>query len=53
MSAGGNEGLRIGVLTTDTAHHPYFLRRLRAELPAGARIAVNLFELKLYPLAQP
>ncbi len=41
--------MRIGILTTDTAHHRYFIRRLHRELPRGADIAFNVFERKPYP----
>lgn len=41
--------LRIAILTTDTPHHRYFLRRMQGELPSGSRIVLNLFEEKPYP----
>ena len=41
--------LRLGVLTTDTAHHRYFLRTLHRELPSDARLVVSLFEEWPYP----
>ena len=41
--------LRIAVLTTDTPHHRYFLRRLLRDLPPGSEIVVNIFEEKPYP----
>ena len=40
--------LRLGVLTTDTAHHRYFLGRLPRELPSDARLVVSLFEERPY-----
>jgi methionyl-tRNA formyltransferase len=41
--------MRIGVLTTDTPHHRYFLGELHRQLPAGTEIVVNLFENRPYP----
>lgn len=41
--------LRIAVLTTDTPHHRYFLRRLWREIPPAARVVLNLFETRAYP----
>lgn len=41
--------LRLAVLTTDTPHHRYFLRRLVEDKPAGVVIAANLFETRSYP----
>ncbi len=41
--------MRFAVLTTDTSHHRYFLRRLAAELPDGAEIVLNIIETKGYP----
>ena len=38
--------LRLGILTTDTPHHRYFLRQLETRLPAGVEIAFNLFETR-------
>ncbi len=36
-------------MTTDTAHHRYFLRRLVAELPNDIELVLNVFETKGYP----
>ncbi len=41
--------MRIAVLTTDTAHHRYFLRRLSAQLPAGCDLVMAMFETRPYP----
>ncbi len=41
--------MRIAILTTDTAHHRYFLRELDERLPSGSEIVLNLFETKGYP----
>jgi folate-dependent phosphoribosylglycinamide formyltransferase PurN len=41
--------MRIVILTTDTAHHRYFLQQLEREMPDGAKIVLNLFETKRYP----
>jgi folate-dependent phosphoribosylglycinamide formyltransferase PurN len=41
--------MRIVILTTDTAHHRYFLKRLSAELPAGTELVLNIFETRVYP----
>ena len=41
--------LGIGVLTTDTAHHCFFLRELHRRLAPNARIVVTLFEERPYP----
>lgn len=41
--------MRIAVLTTDTLHHRYFLRRLVRDLPDGAEIVLTLFETRPYP----
>lgn len=41
-------GLRIAILTTDTAHHRYFLRRLSKEKPKDVVIGGVLFERQPY-----
>lgn len=41
--------MRIAVLTTDTPHHRYFLRRLAAELPDQIQLVLNIFETREYP----
>ena len=42
--------LNIAVLTTDTAHHRFFLRELNRELPKEARVVMTLFEERPYPM---
>jgi formyl transferase-like protein len=41
--------MRLGVLTTDTPHHRYFLREVQRRLPEGVEIVVSLFEDRPYP----
>lgn len=41
--------MRIAVLTTDTLHHRYFLRRLEHDLPKGAQVVLAIFESSPYP----
>jgi len=41
--------MQLGVLTTDTAHHRYFLRRLVRDLPPAIHISLNVFETIEYP----
>lgn len=41
--------LRIAVLTTDTLHHRYFVKRLFRETANHTLIVLNLFETKPYP----
>jgi hypothetical protein len=43
---------RIAVLTTDTPHHRYFLRRLGTELSGHISVAQVLFEQRPYPWRQ-
>lgn len=43
--------MRVAILTTDTAHHRYFLRRLLSELPRGIELVLTIFETKGYPWA--
>lgn len=45
----GSTPLRVGVLTTDTPHHRYFLRELLSNLPDGTCLSLVLFETKAYP----
>lgn len=44
--------MRIAVLSTDTAHHRYFLRRFLAEAPVGVDVPLVLFETRTYPWRQ-
>ena len=41
--------LRIGILTTDTLHHRYFLRELHRRLPNEVTVVINLFEERGLP----
>ncbi|MCW0234930.1 MAG: formyltransferase family protein [Ferrovibrio sp.] len=41
--------MRIGILTTDTPHHRYFIRELYRLLPAPAHLSFVMFETKPYP----
>lgn len=41
--------MRLGVLTTDTPHHRYFLRELQRRMPEGVEIVLTLFEERAYP----
>lgn len=41
--------MRVGVLTTDTPHHRFFLRELSRGLPSGFEISLTLFEESSYP----
>lgn len=41
--------MRLCVLTTDTPHHRYFLRRIAEELPAEAEIVLTVLEERPYP----
>lgn len=41
--------MRVGVLTTDTPHHRFFLRELSRCLSSGIEIAITLFEESAYP----
>jgi folate-dependent phosphoribosylglycinamide formyltransferase PurN len=41
--------LRIAILTTDTLHHRYFLKRVYEETSDIAVVVLNLFETKSYP----
>ncbi|MHA1570788.1 MAG: formyltransferase family protein [Alphaproteobacteria bacterium] len=36
-------------MTTDTAHHRYFLRQLSTRLPAGCDLVMAMFETRPYP----
>ena len=44
--------MRVAILTTDTAHHRYFVRRLFSELPSEIELVLNIFETKGYPWAK-
>lgn len=41
--------IRVAVLTTDTPHHRYYLRRLWNEAPQGVEFVLALFETRPYP----
>jgi folate-dependent phosphoribosylglycinamide formyltransferase PurN len=41
--------MRLGVLTTDTPHHRYFLREVTRRLSSDVEVVLNLFEDRPYP----
>lgn len=43
--------LRVGVLTTDTAHHRWFVREVAARTRGTVEIAAVVFETRAYPWA--
>jgi hypothetical protein len=44
--------MRLGVLTTDTPHHRYFLRELSRRLSNDIEVVLSLFEERPYPWAR-
>lgn len=51
MATIGN-GFRVAVLTTDTPHHRYFLRKFCHRISPAVEVALNLFETRPYPMAR-